>query len=316
MAIRVTSSVDKPRSGNWNDWVPPPCPDISDLDLWRSFKPGWLEDVLSRPVDAVRTAGLPAWDDVIRTNTTKGTVNGVHSWTPFQRMDTIPRRNAKIWMAKTPGSLFNWFPSITIPLPDYVAGRRETICRRFGDPTVTGSDAQAFYVDPVAKKYYELSAFGPSVFPYAWRADNVSVWDLSKDWKSQKEGITAAKIPMLPMLPTFEQYESGNIDHAIPFVANRYAPEVTGLARGTDGLYPDSPLRAGERLRLTEEAGVRLLGMNLSHHDVVLLKALRRHGMILTDRTGPDVPHSIRQAQDPRISVTLQIRLTDFEVLA
>ena len=321
MAVRVTSDVEKPKSGNWDDWVPNNRPDISNIDLWDSFNPGWKVDVSDFEIDKWRTELALGWDNIIRTSTYKGTVRGVHSWTPFQRLDQIPTRKTKVWLAKTPGTLLKPFPSVTIPLPDYIAGDRATVLRRFGDPTVTGTDAQFFAIDPLNMKYYEAASFGPSAWPFSvlvapYRADHVSVWDLSKDWVGQKTGCSASKIPVLPMLPTYEEYES-TIDHAIHFVAAGYAKDETvGMATGTDGPIVGHPLRAGERFRLREDVAAQLfLDPALTKHERALVVALRKYGMILTDKTALDVPHAIRQAQDPRIKVELQIRLSDFDVL-
>lgn len=318
MAVKVTSDLELPASKNWNDWLPNPCPNISGLDLWKSFNPGWLKDVTHFPVDQQRTFLMTGWDDVIRTDTTKGTRNGVHGGAPFQRLDQIPVRSTKVYVAKQNPSLFNLFPSINVPLPDYVPGDRNTVLRRFGDPTVAGSDAQSFLILPLTDSsgfYYELSAFGPSIFPYPFRADRVEVWDLAKDWRTQARGITGAKVPFLPMLPTFEEYET-SINHALHFVAAGYAPELTGIARSTDGTIVGHPLRAGERLRLKQSSADRLLGSStITKHDRTLVQALLTYGMILTDKTGLDVPHNLRQPMDPRVEVKLPIRLVDFEVV-
>lgn len=322
MAVRTTWDTELPKTNNWNDWLPTSCPDISDLDLWARFGQEWNQEVRSMKVDTTRTNLMMGWNDKVRSNTTKGTIDGVHGGAPFQRLDKIPTRNTKTYVATAKPSLFNLFPSTIVPLPDYIPGNRATVLRRFGDPTVTGSDTQSFFLAPTGAtggRYYELSAFGPCLWPFSliapWRADNVEVWDMSIDWRNQRKGITGAKVPFLPMLATYEEYET-SIDHALHFVANAYNKgEKVGIAKGTDGETVGHPLRAGERMRMTEEAYNRLLASSINKHSRAVVEALYKYGMILTDKTGTTVPHAIRHPMDVRVQVDLDIELKDFEVV-
>lgn len=317
MAVRVTSEVEFPASRNWSDWVPNNRPSLADIPMWRQFNPGWLADVTDWEVDTKRTELALGWNDRVRNSTLKGTVEGVASGAPYQRLDTIPTRMTKVYEATTVPSLFNLFPSKTVPLPDYVAGDRSTVLRRLGDPTVTGSDAQSFLIDPKAGKYYELSAFGPSLWPFTfvapYRADGITIWDLNKDWKGQRGGITGAKVPFLPMLPRYEEYET-SIEHALHFVAAGYAKEKVGIAQGTDGYIVGHPLRAGERFRLKKSVA-EMLSEKANKHELALIVALQKYGMILTDRTADWLPHALRQPMDPRVQVDLDLRLSDFDIL-
>ena len=120
------------------------------------------------------------------------------------------------------------------------------------------------------------------------------------------------------MLPTFEQYESGRIGHALHFAAAGYSPDHIWPARASDGVIPGHPLRAGARLRLTAQARDRLLGApGRTPHDRALVECMATEGLIVDDFTDPDAGDLLRQPQDPRIVLSItSIRRTDLEVLA
>jgi|JI10StandDraft_1071094.scaffolds.fasta_scaffold114565_3 hypothetical protein len=318
MAPRPTSDQGPPKGG-WDNWVPPICPYIEDIDMWGKFNPPWKVDVSKHAVNKDRTARLAEYNDSVRIGVDRETVNGVHGGQPFMRLENQPCTNTKTYEAKIPPSWSRGlFPNQTIPLPDWNKGGEYV--RRFGDPTVTGTDAQAYMINGVTKKYYEMSSFGPSIFPYTWRADRIHVWDLNVDWTKQNMGISAAKIPVLPMIPRIEEYETGRIEHAIHFVSASYSDEPwIAPARNSDPLkylIKGHPLRAGERLRLRSDVAALLLLGPTTLHDRAFIYGVMKYGMILTDRTSPDVPHSVRQPMDPRLDMSIKLQLTDFEVLA
>lgn len=291
--------------------MPPACPDISDISFWPDSAP-WCEEVRGRQVDKVLTDRLvePGVNKPIRCGANYKTVSGVHPGVPFQRVDNQPTTVRRVYEANVPPSWSRGlFPTTPVPLPN-----TEWV-RRFGDPTATGTDCTAVFVDGAARKVYEISAFGPSTLDgTGWRSDRVIVWDLNRDWRDQQGGICAAKIPFLPMLPTIEQYERLDIGHALHLVLAGYSNAApTGFSRGSDGTVPDHPLRNGARLRLTDEAYMRIQPQ--TRHDRALLFALYTYGVVVTDRTSPTVNHNIRQPMDRRLNVTVTPNLTDFEVL-
>lgn len=322
MAARPVSE-SRPAFSNWDDWLPDNCPDVSGFSLWSEFEPPWEQRVVGRVADVARTNAFHLLDRPVRTGEGQKTYKGVYGGAPFQRLDTQRALvNTRVYEAKTPPSWTRGlFPTTVVPLPDRDRGGEWV--RRFGDPTVTGTDAQSFFIDSATKRYYELSAFGPSAWPFSvlvapWRADNVSVWDLTRDWRYQRVGTTAAKIPLLPMLPRIEEYEAGGIPHALHFVACGYAKdEFVSPARGTDGDVVGHPLRCGARLRLTEDAFYSLMPMAKTQHDRVFLTCAREFGFICTDRTTDDplVGDSIRQPQDPRLNLTVTMRRRHLEIL-
>lgn len=314
---------------NWDAWTPAPCPDMSDCPMWPVNAP-WkmLLDDPAFVVDDKRTEALSTFttsytdrqgQEVVEVIGEKGircqlreTRGGTFGHIPWHRLDKIAKVSTnRVYEASVPGSWWNLFPSKNVVLPE-----SEPV-RRFGDPTATGTDAQYFAVDKTRNLYYEVSAFGPSWFPFKWRADRISIWRLDQDWQSQtKLGVTGAKIPLLPMIPKIEEYETGKIEHALHFIAAEYSPDgLVPPARGTDGDVPGHPLRAGERLRLRSDRVAAVLGDNPTKHDEALVYALINYGYILTDRTAIEVPHSMRQPQDPRLNVTIDLRLNDFEVV-
>jgi hypothetical protein len=306
------TSAERPAFANWDNWLPYDCPYVEDIDWWEQFNPPWVQGVVNLPVDLARTEAFHRLDTRVRCGAYEKTTGGVYGGVPFQRVDTQRTWATKVWEAKTPpSSVRGFFPSTTVPLPLWV--------RRFGDPTVTGTDAQSYLVDGQAGKYYELAAFGPTVWPFTWiapwRADRVMVWDLKRDWRLQRRGaINAARFPILPMIPRVEEYEAGFIGHALHYVCAGYSPAFIPPAAGSDGDVSGHPIRAGARLRLTD-AAIRRLAPN-TMHDRVLIDCLSTFGAIADDKTDPKAGDMIRQPMDPRLDITLELRRTDFEVLA
>jgi|JI10StandDraft_1071094.scaffolds.fasta_scaffold21361_17 hypothetical protein len=314
----LPTSRSRPSGANWDDWTPPPCPDISDVDFWPEAAP-WTEKVRGRLVDTARTKRLTeaGVDKGVRHGANPKTKDGVRGGYPFQRIDNQPTRTRRVYESKVPPSFTRgFFPSTMVPLPDLSGGE---YVRRFGDPTVTGTDAGAIFLDAEERTLYEISAFGPTNQDCTtWRSGRVTAWDLDRDWRDQPGGLSASRVPLLPMLPTFEQYESGDLGHALHLSLAGYAKEApVGFSRGHDGEIQNHPLRNGERLRLTEAALLKITSqqLTLTAQDRVLLHALYTYGVVLTDRTSQTVDHTLRQPMDPRIVLNVILRLTDFEVL-
>lgn len=305
----VTTDQAEP-SWDYSNWVPPDPPDISDVDWWTWNNPPWLDGVVNRPVDHTLTQLMhEKHQHRVRCGGFDGVERNRASGCPFQRVDTVTS-TTKVYEHSR--SRFLYWPTVRVPLPDVV--------RLFGDPKPVGSDAQALLVDGRTKTYWELSACGPSFWFEAliapWRAGSIVKWDLTKPWMSQR-GITAAKIPLLPMLPTFEQYDSGYIGHALQLAAAGYSNQWIPPARDSDGKTPGHPLRAGTRLRLRSDARTRLIQQaQLTYHDRVLLDCLTTYGAIVCDYTDPEQGDLLRQPMDNRINVTVELTRRDFDILA
>jgi hypothetical protein len=274
-------------------------PDTSSLTWWKEFNNGkdnWNKNIQSAGVDAQRTAALANLHQNVRCRTAPTSV-------PLQNVDLF---FTKVYEATVPPTLTNWFPSKRVPLPPVVY-------------ILSNTDEQWFGLDKKNSLLWECSAIGPTLlgWPAPWRADTIRTWDLKVDWRLQKSGMVGAGVPMWPMVPKPEDLLAGkDLGHSLHFVAAGYNKgEKVGIATKTDGETVGHPLRAGERLRLRWDRVP--VCKNLAER--TLVSALLTYGLILTDKTddsplGPG--HSIRLPKDPRITIDLDLSITDFEVLA
>ena len=261
---------------------PPPIPQPSNVVWWAQFNPPWLATVKDAPVDAGRTLRLADYDDRVRT---KGQV-------PLQPANI---RNTSVYA-------FKQFAMSRVPLPDRVQ-------------LLPNSDAQWFGVDAVGQRYWEVSALGPTLFPW-WRADSVRVFDLSKPWQDTPS-VCGAGIPMWAMVPhpTSLRAGAGGVRHALHFVvAGGYHPECAPGYTKSDGTDPAHPLRAGESLRITAKAFDRLWAEAETPDDRALLWACMYFGCKVNDQTSLDAGHAIRMPFGA--DITIGLRLTDFEVVS
>lgn len=303
-----------PRLANITDRYPD-YPDISNLSWWAEFDkadvPNWNTDVSNWDVDIERTKRL---EDVAETHptvrcNTRSTSVPVKSGVPLQEASTS---YTKVYEAKEPPKWWpftkdNIFPNKLVPLPNVVY-------------ILSNTDEQWFGIDFKNKKYYEVSACGPTPFnfPWPWRSDSVRIWDLTKDWRLQRGGITGAGLPLLPMVPDPVKLINGTpLTSSIHFVSAGYAPEKVGIATKFDGEHPGHPLRAGERLRLRADS----IPICKNIAEITLVNTMLKEGLILTDRTDyrpqaeGGASHAIRLPADPRVLIDLDLKITDFEVL-
>ena len=145
-----------------------------------------------------------------------------------------------------------------------------------------GSDRHLISVDPGRCMLWELYAVQKS--GSSWSAGSGAVWNLRSN-ALRPEGWTsadAAGLPIYPGLVKYSEVMSGEIDHALRFTA----PKTCGY------IYPARHLTAptcsnlppmGLRVRL--KASVDISGFG--PHAQVVLKALKKYGMILADNGSP-----------------------------
>lgn len=153
-----------------------------------------------------------------------------------------------------------------------------------GGASATG-DRHVILLDPGRCLLYELWDSHPQP-DGSWKAGSGVKWDLTSN-ALRPEGKTsadAAGLPILPGLVRYDEVEAGAIRHAIRFTvpktraayiwpATHYASHLTGAE------YP--PL--GLRLRLRADFDIS----GYSPANQVILKALKRYGMILADNGSP-----------------------------
>jgi hypothetical protein len=139
-------------------------------------------------------------------------------------------------------------------------------------------DRHAIIVDSDSCTLYELFA----LYPSPWSAGSGAIWSLTSNalrprgWTS----ADAAGLPILPGLVRYEEVAAGHIDHAIRFTVSRSKRDYVYPARHfASSLTSKSLPPMGLRLRLRANYPVS----GFPHQARVVLKALKRYGMIVAD---------------------------------
>jgi hypothetical protein len=159
-----------------------------------------------------------------------------------------------------------------------------------------GGDRHVIVVDRKRCRLYELFA----AYPHgsSWSAGSGAIWNLRSN-RLRPRGWTsadAAGLPILPGLARYDEVKRGRIDHALRFTAERTRRAFVYPARHFASDLNDPNLPAmGQRVRLRR-------GYDISHFPRqarIVLKALKRYGMILADNGSP---WYVSGAPDPRWS--------------
>ena len=150
------------------------------------------------------------------------------------------------------------------------------------------NDCHVLVVETAEKKLYELynaTAVGSTTFT----ALGAFVWDLTKQYPDVLRGdqctsADAAGLPMAALIPTADEVAAGDVPHALRFIlpnprmkAGVYVRPATH-AGGPSSLNVDAP-PYGVRLRLKSS----FVETTFSSGAQVILRALKKHGMILSD---------------------------------
>lgn len=185
-----------------------------------------------------------------------------------------------------------------------------------GGPSSTG-DRHVLVIDRDNWKLYELYAAAPVNGGASWRAASGAVFDLNSN-ALRPAGWTSADAAGLPVFPGLVRYdevfEQREIMHALRFTAQLTRRAYVAPARhfASSDTSPNRP-PMGMRVRLKASFDSTRFSPNMQ----VLLRALKRYGMILADNGGN---WFISGAPDPRWNDdelhTLQtIKGSDFEVV-
>jgi hypothetical protein len=147
-------------------------------------------------------------------------------------------------------------------------------------------DRHVIVVDRLRCRLYELFAAHPEDGGARWRAGSGAVWNLRSN-RLRPRGWTsadAAGLPILPGLARYDEVKRGRIDQALRFTAPRTRRAFVYPARhfASDLTDPDLPAM-GQRLRLKRGFDVR----RFPRQARVVLRALKRYGMILADNGSP-----------------------------
>ncbi len=154
-----------------------------------------------------------------------------------------------------------------------------------GGPSSDG-DRHVIVVDRSRCRLHELFAAYPQEGGTRWRAGSGAVWNLRRN-RLRPRGWTsadAAGLPILPGLARYDEVRRGRIDHALRFTAARTRRAFVYPARhfASNETDPDLPAM-GQRLRL--KRGFRIA--SFPRQSRVVLRALKRYGMILADNGAP-----------------------------
>jgi hypothetical protein len=141
-------------------------------------------------------------------------------------------------------------------------------------------DRHVLVVDRDACRLWELYSAYPQNGGASWTAGSGATWDLNSDamrplgWTSGD----AAGLPILPGLVRYDEVASGEIDHVIRFTAPRTYNSVWPAShKASTGGTSDPPMGAWFRLKASFDIS------SFSAENQVILRALKRHGMVLAD---------------------------------
>jgi hypothetical protein len=147
-------------------------------------------------------------------------------------------------------------------------------------------DRHVIVVDRDRCRAYELFAAYPVAGGRRWRAGSGAIWNLRsnrlrpRNWTS----ADAAGLPILPGLARYEDVRRGRIDHALRFTAPRTRRAYVYPARHYAS-SSDDPALPPMGLRVRLKAGYDI--SRFPPQARVVLKALKRYGMILADNGSP-----------------------------
>ncbi len=153
-----------------------------------------------------------------------------------------------------------------------------------GGSSSTG-DRHVLVVDRDACRLWELYSAYPQNGGASWTAGSGATWDLNSNamrplgWTSGD----AAGLPILPGLVRYDEVVAGAIDHVIRFTAPRTANAYVWPAshKAASGGASDPPMGAWLRLKASFDIS------GFSAQNQVILRALKKHGMVLADNGSP-----------------------------
>jgi hypothetical protein len=149
----------------------------------------------------------------------------------------------------------------------------------------SSGDRHVLVVDRQACRLWELFSAYPQNGGASWAAGSGATWDLESNamrplgWTSGD----AAGLPILPGLVRHDEVAAGTIDHVIRFTAPRTANAYVWPAshKARTGGASDPPMGAWFRLKAGYDIG------RFSATNQVVLRALKKHGMVLADNGSP-----------------------------
>jgi Carbohydrate binding domain len=145
----------------------------------------------------------------------------------------------------------------------------------------SSGDRHVLVVDRDACRLWELYSAYPQNGGASWTAGSGATWSLTSNamrplgWTSGD----AAGLPILPGLVRYDEVAAGEIDHVVRFTAPRTAGAYVWPAshKAQTGGASDPPMGAWLRLKASYDIS------GYSAHNQVILRALKKHGMVLAD---------------------------------
>ncbi len=179
-----------------------------------------------------------------------------------------------------------------------------------------GGDAHLLLIDPTACRLYELFAARRGG-DRQWAADSAAHYDLRSN-ALRPDGWTsadAAGLPIFPGLVRYEEVAAGQIRHAIRFTAPKTRRSYVWPARHFASQSEDPALPPmGLRVRLRQDFDVS----GFSVETQVILRALKRYGMMLADNGQPwfitGAPHPRWDARR-MVEEMRRVKGSDFEAV-
>jgi hypothetical protein len=150
-----------------------------------------------------------------------------------------------------------------------------------GGPDADG-DRHVIVVDRDRCRLYELFAAYPQAGGASWHAGSGAIWSLRSNRLRPRTftSADAAGLPILPGLARYNEVRRGRIDHALRFTASETRRAFIYPARHFASNSDDPNLPAmGTRLRLRGDFPTS----RFPRQARVVLRALKRYGMILAD---------------------------------
>jgi len=153
-------------------------------------------------------------------------------------------------------------------------------------PVEAGSDSHVLVLRQGECKLYEMFAASPNG-DGSWDAQSGASFDLNSN-ALRPDGWTsadAAGLPILPGLARFEEVNAGEINHALRFTAPQTRDAYVWPARheASDSSDPNRP-PMGQYFRLKSSF---VVDNSFSPQGQVVLRALKKYGMILADNGSP-----------------------------
>jgi hypothetical protein len=272
-----------------------------DFALFTASSP-WNTDISSYPVSPMSATYIASIGSDTEIHSDFGTVwNGAPNGIPYV---LVPGTQPKV-----PVSFYYADESDPGPYPVPLDAPIE------GGPAGTG-DRHILTLDVDNRVLYELYDARYNATLGRWDAGSGAIWDLKTDsyrpagWTS----ADAAGLPILPGLVRYDEVQRGEITHALRFTVPKtqraYVFPASHFA--SDSYNPSLP-PMGTRVRLRADYDISGFPAEVQ----VILRALKKYGMIVADNGGPWYISGAPDARwnDEALHAISSVQGSDFEVL-